>query len=217
MGRLSDGPDQVLEILMGRQSKIRELYQKRPHPFKALNRWARSAGDKVSFKRFKSLGKWARKRMNRLRGKARAAWDYRRKNYRKRQRYFKRKIDKAKDEAIGGTGEIVTFDGKPVSYDWAIILKRCRATGLWGGSLTSGYRSPGYSTGLCYAMCGAPSCPGRCAGASSNHSKASIPAGAAVDVSDPYGFRRALIKIGRGDLHNALGAADPWHFSITGR
>jgi hypothetical protein len=105
------------------------------------------------------------------------------------------------------------FDGHQVA-GWIIPwLEKARAHG-WAGTVTSGYRDPAYSESLCWAMCGAPSCPGRCAGRSSNHSGKDYPAGA-VDVSDYYTFGRIMQELG-APLHNALGSADPVHFSYTG-
>jgi hypothetical protein len=79
--------------------------------------------------------------------------------------------------------------------------------------VTSGYRTPEYSTSLCIAMCGAPSCPGRCAGASSNHSGKVYPAGA-VDVTDYTRFGQIQPQIG-SPLRNDL-PIDPVHYSVSG-
>ena len=84
----------------------------------------------------------------------------------------------------------------------------------WRGAVNSGWRSPAYSTQLCMNMCGAPSCPGKCAGAASNHSGSNYPAGA-IDVSDYDNFERIQFRIG-SPLRNAL-PYDPVHFSISGR
>lgn len=64
-------------------------------------------------------------------------------------------------------------------------------------------------------MCGKPQCPGKCAGASSNHAGSKAPAGAA-DVSDFVTFGNECKRLGV-PLHNALGAQDPVHFSTSGR
>lgn len=93
-------------------------------------------------------------------------------------------------------------------------LEKIRATGIWHGVIVSGYRTPEYSEGLCIAMCGAPSCSGRCAGRSTNHAKKVYPGGA-LDVSDYVNFGIAARKVG-APLVNALGAADPVHFSPSG-
>jgi hypothetical protein len=87
----------------------------------------------------------------------------------------------------------------------------------WDGNLSSGYRSPAYSESLCRAMCGAPSCPGRCAGRSSNHSQTGPPNWGAIDVFPQYvKFGQIQREIG-SPLKNELGAQDPVHYSYTGR
>lgn len=114
--------------------------------------------------------------------------------------------DPSQEEGVGN------YDGKPVAK-WIIpYLEKSREHG-WGGSVTSGYRTPEYSESLCFDMCGAPSCPGTCAGRSSNHSGSKYPAGA-VDVSDPGTFGSIQPKIG-SPLKNDL-PADPVHFSVSG-
>jgi hypothetical protein len=168
-------------------------------------------GPEARSQRFEALSAWARKKEREADDKdTREAWDFNAETYRKKYRFFKDKADKPPPS--NGVG---TFDGKPVAAWWVAILTEARKTGLWNGGLNSGYRTPAYSTQLCQQICGAPTCPGRCAGATSNHAR--LDAGAAVDVSDPGGFRNALVRIGHAELHNALGAADPWHFSVSGR
>jgi hypothetical protein len=146
----------------------------------------------------------------------------------KRTRYYvhvripniKRRIERAQqDSGLDPMGSsIVTFDGKPVVEWLAYRLVAARAAG-WPGVLNSGYRSPEASEALCYQICGAPVCPGRCAGRTSNHTKNIYPGGA-IDVSDPATFA-ALMRSLSGRIpgvviFNALGAADPWHMSATG-
>ena len=111
-----------------------------------------------------------------------------------------------------GSSRIVTMDGKPVVEDIAYWLSKARQNG-WNGSLVSGYRSPAYSQQLCYGICGAPSCPGRCAGTSSNHTKTGYP-GPAADVSDYYTCERVLAQIG-APYFNSL-PIDPVHMSRSG-
>jgi hypothetical protein len=107
---------------------------------------------------------------------------------------------------------LATFDGK-VAAAWIVTwLEKSRKAG-WTGTVTSGYRTPEYSTSLCIAMCGAPSCPGRCAGASSNHSGKVYPAGA-VDVTDYTRFGQIQPQIG-SPLRNDL-PIDPVHYSVSG-
>ena len=94
--------------------------------------------------------------------------------------------------------------------DWA------RANG-WKGTVTSGWRSPEYSEQVCRQQCGAPSCPGTCAGRSSNHAGRVKPAGA-VDVSDIPRFAALMQRCPHSPhIFNAIGAADPEHFSASGR
>lgn len=138
--------------------------------------------------------------------------------------HIARRIKKAEAEAKANDlnplgSRIVTFDGKPCAEWLAYRMKVARAAG-WNGYLNSGWRSPEYSESLCYNMCGAPSCPGRCAGRASNHAKNVYPYGA-IDVGDYYTFG-ALMRSLDGripgvHIYNALGAADPVHFSSSGR
>jgi hypothetical protein len=86
----------------------------------------------------------------------------------------------------------------------------------WRGQLISGWRSPQQSEQLCFGICGRPICPGRCAGRASNHSKKQKPGGA-VDVSDFARFAELMVRCPfRPRIFNALGPADPSHFSSTG-
>ena len=98
--------------------------------------------------------------------------------------------------------------------DWA------RHTGhdgvRWQGTLASGWRSPAYSESLCQRMCGAPSCPGRCAGRSSRHSQKTVAQGA-VDVTDYARFGQLMAHCPiRPAIVNRLGVRDPVHFSVAG-
>lgn len=92
-------------------------------------------------------------------------------------------------------------------------LQKIRDTGIWGGVIVSGARTAAYSESLCYGMCGAPSCPGTCAGRSSNHVPVVYPGGA-LDVSDYYNFGRAARQVG-APLRNDL-PADRVHYSVSG-
>lgn len=107
---------------------------------------------------------------------------------------------------------IVIFDGVPVVESAAYWLKLSREAG-WPGRLVSGYRDPEYSESLCQNMCGAPSCPGRCAGRASGHSQRTYP-GPCVDVSEYGQFEQIQWQIG-SPLKNDL-PIDPVHFSPTG-
>lgn len=107
------------------------------------------------------------------------------------------------------------FDGKTVAAVAVPYLEFARANG-WRGHVTSGWRSPAYSESLCQTMCGAPSCPGRCAGRSSNHSGTS-PTHFAIDVSDETNFGRIMNLPGAPQprIFNNL-PSDRIHFSPTG-
>lgn len=204
---------------MGRLSRVRKIFRTKKNPFKKLLAWARRPeGPGPKSKRFATLQKWARKQRNAATGKARKAWELRRKSFRKKRRFFAERAE-PEPEALPSTG-VSTFDGKPVP-NWIVnILTEARATGLWSGVVISGVRTTAYSIQLCLAMCGAPSCPGRCAGASSNHNADDpvVDGEGAVDVTDEAGLKRALAEIGKdGLLKNALGPADPNHFSRSGR
>jgi hypothetical protein len=110
-----------------------------------------------------------------------------------------------------------TFDGKTVAAWMVPILQKSRAHG-WRGTVTSGVRTPAYSEHLCFAMCGHPTCPGRCAGRSSNHNMLASqgkPHGA-LDVTFYEDFGRIQHQIG-SPLVNHLGSRDPVHFSVSGR
>lgn len=107
---------------------------------------------------------------------------------------------------------VATFDGVPVASWMVKWLKKSRDAG-WQGQLVSGFRSPEHSEAVCRAICGQPSCPGRCAGRASRHVGLIFPAGA-IDVSFSSQFGEIQRKIGsplRNDLPN-----DPVHFSTTG-
>jgi hypothetical protein len=110
---------------------------------------------------------------------------------------------------------VTTYDGVRVARCAVPILNWCRANG-WHGHLVSGWRSPAYSTSLCYAKCGRPQCPGTCAGAASNHSGDS-PERFAVDVSDFYTFANVVRACPlKPHIFNDL-PADRVHFSPSGR
>ncbi len=126
----------------------------------------------------------------------------------------------ARQQALAwGLPGVTTFDGRPVAKAAVPYLRYAREHG-WHGGLNSGWRDPVYSRSLCIRMCGAPQCPGRCAGLASNH-VGSTKWRFAVDVSDYYMFGRVMASMslpaGVPRLHNYLGAADPVHYSPSGR
>lgn len=110
---------------------------------------------------------------------------------------------------------VTTFDGIPVAKAAVPFLLYARAHG-WNGRLVSGWRDPIHSRNLCIAMCGAPSCPGKCAGLSSNH-VGSTRERFAIDVSDFTTFRRIITGhvIDGVSIFNDL-PIDPVHFSPNG-
>jgi hypothetical protein len=108
-----------------------------------------------------------------------------------------------------------TFDGEPVAAWMKPYLVWARDHG-WTGTLNSGWRDPAHSERLCYDICNAPRCPGKCAGRTSNHSGHVKPAGS-IDVSNPAQFGELMRKCPYDPpLINRLGAKDPWHYSVTG-
>ncbi len=115
----------------------------------------------------------------------------------------------AKAPAARGVG---TFEGVPVAGWMVKFLNKSRAKG-WQGVVVSGFRSPEHSEKVCFDMCGQPTCPGRCAGRTSNHAGLIHPAGA-IDITETERFAAIQAKIGsplRNDLPN-----DPVHFSVSG-
>lgn len=123
--------------------------------------------------------------------------------------------ERANRRAAAKASGVGRFDGVPVALWMVPYLEWARANG-WRGRLVSGWRDPQYSRSLCMRMCGAPSCPGRCAGTSSNHVGSRSPNGA-IDVSDYQTFGRLMTRCPlRPQLVNRLGARDPVHFSVSG-
>ena len=107
------------------------------------------------------------------------------------------------------------FDGEPVAAWMKPYLEWARENG-WKGTLNSGWRDPEHSERLCFDICGAAKCPGRCAGRGSNHVGKDKPAGS-IDVSDPATFGALMRKCPyEPKLCNRLGAKDPWHYSVSG-
>lgn len=113
---------------------------------------------------------------------------------------------------------VVLYDGRPCAAWLVPYLDFARNHG-WDGVLNSGWRDPERSEQLCLQMCGAKTCPGRCAGRSSNHSGSEKPMGA-IDVSFYTEFGQLMRRPDaprNPPIFNALGAQDPVHFSATGR
>lgn len=129
---------------------------------------------------------------------------------RRQERREAKKGDRNPYDAHGG--DVVSFDGHQVVEWIAHDLFAMRQHG-WNGVVVSGYRTPEYSESLCYSMCGAPTCPGRCAGRGSKHAERGD-GGGAVDVTDYVNAERVAFAIG-SRLHNDL-PADLVHLSATG-
>lgn len=133
----------------------------------------------------------------------------------KRRRWQRAHARKPKPKYAKKYG-IGSYDGKPVANAAIRYMQWAREHG-WRGRLVSGWRSRAYSQHLCYAMCGRPVCPGRCAGVNTNHVYAQ-PDRFAIDVSDYYTFARLMRQCPiRPTIYNALGSRDPVHFSPSGR
>jgi hypothetical protein len=145
----------------------------------------------------------------------------------------RRKHDKLYHESqshYSGKPHWITYDGKMLAAYLGPINDWARHTGAiingrlvkWKGQVVSGGRTAAYSIHLCEMMCGAPSCPGRCAGASTNHvgnDPHATPTGA-EDVSDYVTFGLLMQhcpfeKLGTVPVHNAL-PNDRVHFSPRG-
>jgi hypothetical protein len=132
-----------------------------------------------------------------------------------RRRRAQKKASKASAASAAPRAGVATFDGRTVAAWMQPYLVWARQNG-WKGTLTSGWRDPAYSEHLCLNMCGRPSCPGKCAGRTSNHAGSVKPAGA-VDVSDYVTFGRLMAQCPyTPKLQNKLGAKDPVHFSVSG-
>jgi hypothetical protein len=110
------------------------------------------------------------------------------------------------------------FDGQKVANWMKPYLQFARRKG-WHGTLLSGFRSPAESEQECINQCGKPSCspPDRpCAGRRSNHSGNKKPKGA-IDVTLHEQFAELMERCPLNPpIFNAIGAADPNHFSATG-
>lgn len=129
---------------------------------------------------------------------------------------FREHKDEQKPVSSGNEIGFGTWEGKTVAA-WMIPWLNKSKTAGWVGTVVSGVRTPEYSQQLCYNMCGAPTCPGKCAGLTSNHNMLptqGYPYGA-IDVSDYDNFERIQFEIG-SPLKNDL-PVDPVHFSVSGR
>lgn len=128
----------------------------------------------------------------------------------KQHRQAKKERDKIKKKGIAN------FDGKSVPLWCVPWLEKARNRG-WRGVVVSGIRTPQHSVALCQAMCGAPACPGKCAGVNSNHNATApvVDGEGALDVSDYVKFGQEMRELG-APLRNAL-PRDLVHFSRSGQ
>jgi hypothetical protein len=117
------------------------------------------------------------------------------------------------------TPGVTRFDGMPVAKEFVPYLVWARER-RWKGVLSSGWRDPEFSESLCIAMCGAPTCPGRCAGKASRHSQKNVWNGA-IDVTDYTKFGQLMASMPLNPpirpvrLTNHL-PIDPVHYSVAG-
>lgn len=129
------------------------------------------------------------------------------------RRIVQRRQWKKNHHSAAKTG-VAVFDGVPVAAVAIPYLQWARNHG-WRGRLVSGWRDPNYSKSLCLRMCGRPSCPGKCAGLSSNHVGSTL-ARFAVDVSDYVRFGEVIRNCPlRPRIWNNL-PVDRVHFSPSG-
>lgn len=177
---------------------IQRVYKKHPeHPFDALWSWATMPDHARSrMNRWHALEEWAKRHWKIAKERG---WDEKKHEYWKAFQAYDNKYDWLKAHTDPKPKPVeegwVSFDGHLVA-GWMVgqALVPARQSGEWDGSVFSGYRSPDYCRQLCINMCGQPSCPGRCAGVSSNHCGPPTFKGVefegAVDVTDPAGLRR---------------------------
>ena len=191
--------------MSGIRDHLNRIFHRHPdHGFSAVWGWYHRH---PSIGRMRALLQWAR---------ARGFWPQA-KVYKKKLKWLR-----AHRDPKPAPGNLVEFDGRQVPHWIADILQSARSSGAWSGSVISGYRSPEYSTQLCINMCGAPSCPGRCAGANSNHScpptHTGVPYEGAVDVTDPYGLEGYCRRTGKPLYGGGYALpSDINHFSHTGQ
>lgn len=206
------------------RKRIARIYNHRKNPMKKLWKWAHAPdGTHRVVLRWRTLKVWARQRAVNARKNnqhdKRKWWLKRQEKYDKKfEEKRKQWIKENRDPKPTPTNGVVTPDrpwnpyNKPIAAWMVPWLDKSRAAG-WTGVLVSGYRSPEYSESLCYNICDHPSCPGLCAGRSSNHTLYSYPNGA-IDVSDYYNFAAIQNRIG-SPLWNNL-PSDRVHFSTSG-
>lgn len=109
--------------------------------------------------------------------------------------------------------DLIEIDGKQVAEGVGMEVLRIRKAGRWHGVVVSGYRTPEFSESLCFKMCGAPTCSGKCAGRGTRHATKGGREGA-VDLSDFITFAAECRRLGSW-LENNL-PVDLVHFSDLG-
>lgn len=203
---------------------IRRNWAARPRPMRWLWKWAREP-EKLAriMQRWRALKEWAREHAQiahrRDENDKRHWWQRRHAKYNRKFMKARKKFLAANKDPNPPQAQGVSTPGAPWNpynrpiANWIIPWLQKSWEAGWRGVVNSGYRSPEYSESLCYNMCGKPSCPGTCAGRSSNHTQYVEPGGA-VDVSDYGTFKAVQFKIG-SPLRNIL-PNDPVHFSSTG-
>lgn len=207
------------------RQRIRKIFATRKNPMRKLWKWAHAPEALARvMQRWRALKEWAR---NKAKIAGRNKNNPERKWWLKRQKGYDDKYDAVRKRFLAShkdpdpppTDGVITPEApwnpyrRPIAA-WIVPWLYKSWSAGWRGAVISGYRSPAYSQQLCYQICGAPSCPGTCAGTSSNHTKTGNLQGA-IDVSDYYTFAAVQAKIG-SPLFNALPNDRP-HFSATGR
>jgi hypothetical protein len=201
---------------------LRKQWRRRLKPLGFLWKWAKRGKRKGEVSRWVALKHWAAHREEAARKrhdwKAMRKWHRIRLVYRRRMRRKIRWIKHHPHEDPPKAAGTTLIDGRAVPNWMVPKLKEIRARGRWRGYVVSGFRTPAYSESLCRAMCGAPTCPGRCAGRYSNHA---CPPSAtcqayegAIDVSDYITFAAEAHAVG-APFYNAL-PFDRVHFSHSG-
>lgn len=207
------------------RQRIRKIFATRKNPMRKLWKWAHAPEALARvMQRWRALKEWAR---NKAKIAGRNKNNPERKWWLKRQKGYDDKYDAVRKRFLAShkdpdpppTDGVITPEApwnpyrRPIAA-WIVPWLYKSWSAGWRGAVISGYRSPAYSQQLCYQICGAPSCPGTCAGTSSNHTKTGNLQGA-IDVSDYYTFAAVQAKIG-SPLHCALPNDRP-HFSASGR
>jgi hypothetical protein len=213
--------------MAGNLKTLRRRWRKwvdtKAHPWERVKGWAKVKGKpRKTLKRWRVVQRWAKQKKDQQTDAAKKAiW---RARYRVARKRARAKLEWLQEHAgpepgSGGAGMSIPSrrwnPQRRYIVNWMVPwIDKIDAAG-WNGVVVSGYRTPAYSQQLCYAMCGAPACPGRCAGVNSNHNKAAEYPNGAVDVTDYLTFKAVASRVG-SPLRNALPSTDPVHFSVSG-